>query len=180
MIFNSPPLSAELNKKGFVENNGTIATSPGEEKKPKRHSNSPLFIQSPSPKQENVKSELEKLIGTVNDLETDNVKDEENNQELLTEIDKLKEQLAQSETAYQVLSQNQTALKQDFQKTLKANEELINQVNQAKLQGEAREKYLQEEIDEFKYKLAESQKKVKDQEKEVEELKLQVENNDLE
>lgn len=121
VFYSSPtpsPLSSELNQRGYQEKGGIIdsnfTTTPQQEeinpfdKKKKPHSNSPLFVRSPSPKQENIDNVLERLLDTVNDLETeisstelDN--DPENNLTLLTEIETLKANQAQLEKAYKIL-----------------------------------------------------------------------------
>nr|CAG8498070.1 11299_t:CDS:10 [Entrophospora candida] len=175
MIFTSPPLqadfSSELNRQGYQERSGIISpeftTEPKSEEK-KRRSDSPFFVSSPTQEEEI------RIENALADLESEVSYQTENAQGMLEENERLKEQLAQSEAAYQVLSDNQIAIKQETQTALTVNEELINQINQQRLEGEVQQKYLQQEIDELKYRLAESQKKVSDIEKSEKKFRYQL------
>ena len=158
-------LFSELTKGNFFNQELTSSPlsdseiNPFDKKKEKRHSNSPLFINSPNLEEE-IRIE-NALADLVLDLENEVSHQAEDTQEILEANEKLKNKLSQSETAYQILVEEQAKLKKEVQITLKANEELINKLNQEKLDRETHQGYLQEEANELKYQLSEANSKAR-------------------
>lgn len=141
--------------------------SEASESKKKRHSNSPAFAPPFSPEIETSPA-CEELWTTVANVETET----ENNQALLEQIEQLKEQLAHSETAYQIVVEEHnkeiTGLRSTNQRQLAE----LQEFDKKEVAWRSKEQSLTEELEEMKYKLAEAETKTKRLEKSEEKSKF--------
>jgi hypothetical protein len=99
----------------------------------------------------------EDLMNTVDNFANETTQKQENNQVLLSENEQLREKLIQSETAYQVLTEERTTLNRKMEEVLLTKEKLLQGFNEEKATWQNERQKLIEELAEMKYKFAESQ-----------------------